>query len=271
MFASELFDANYNLPDIFIFPDHHSILKKYLEGDPEAQIMGNPGTTEALLVMTMWLNDQKRLIGGSATTRDKSVDFMSFHHLLTLISLFHPSIRVRNAATVLAGLILSADGSEDDRLSILEDLLENCMFSSLKACAVTWLREEIVAARLSKSKGRFSSPECLDVLQYTLFQDLGYLRESEPQALLEFWAQNSPFHFQVANFALFLFGNDYKDFAPVGMAAAIEHRYVSPLLAAAKTLKGAIEKKEVSGDDMEPGVLMDLEIFMDTLQRIPLQ
>ncbi|KAH7143973.1 YAP-binding/ALF4/Glomulin [Dactylonectria macrodidyma] len=272
MFASEIFDADYDHHNINIFPDHHLLLKRFLETEPEAQIVGNPGTVESLIVMALWLNDKKRISDGSNASAGKEVNFMSYHHLLTLVSVFHPSIRVRNAATILAGLILHADPEEDDRLSIMEDLLENCMFSSLQACAVTWLREEIIAARQAGSNGRFSSPECLDALQYTLFQDLVYLNETDSVALWEYWVQNAPFHLQVANFALFLFGGkDYKDLAPAGMAAAIEHRYVRPLLAAANTLKSAVEKKEIDGEGMEGEVLMQLGILSDTLERVPLQ
>ncbi|KAI8661585.1 hypothetical protein NCS55_01029100 [Fusarium keratoplasticum] len=269
MFASDIFDADYDQPDVNIFPEHHTLLKRFLGDEPQAQIVGNPGTVEALIVIALWLNDQKRLVGPSA---EKGVDFMSYHHLLTLVSVFHPSLRVRNAATVMAGLILHSDPDEEDRLSILEDLLENCMFSSLQACAVTWLREEMIAARKAGSKGRFATPECLDGLQYTLFQDLVYLNDTDSVELWEYWVQNAPFHLQVANFALFLFGGqDYKDLAPAGMAAAIEHRYVNPLLSAAKKLREAVEKKELDGQEVEGEVLMQLGILTDTLERVPLQ
>ncbi|KAF5017964.1 hypothetical protein F66182_10073 [Fusarium sp. NRRL 66182] len=272
MFASDIFDADYEQPDVNIFPEHHNLLKRFLGDEPQARIEGNPGTVEALVVIALWLHDQKKIIGSNGTGADKDVTFMSYHHLLTLISVFHPSLRVRNAATVLAGHILHADPDEDDRLGILEDLLENCMFSSLQACAVTWLREEIIAAHEAGPKGRFANPDCLEILQYTLFQDLEYLGEADLEVLWEFWVQNAPFHLQVVNFALFLFGGQgYKGLVPAGMTAAVEHRYASPLLTAAKRLKGAVEKKEVDGQGLESEVLMQLSILIDTLERVPLQ
>ncbi|CVK94135.1 hypothetical protein FPRO04_06851 [Fusarium proliferatum] len=271
MFASDIFDADYEQPDAYIFPEHHNLLKRFLGDDPQTQIESNPGTVEALLVIALWLHDQKRIIGPKGTD-DKDVTFMSYHHLLTLISVFHPSLRVRNAATVLAGHILHEDPHEEDRLGILEDLLENCMFSSLKACAVTWLREEIIAARKAGSTGRFADPDCLDTLQYTLFEDLESLAETDLEALWEFWVQFAPFHLQVANFALFLFGgHDFKHLVPAGMAAAVEHRYASPLLAAAKRLREAIDKKDIDGQGQEDEVSMQLGILADTLERVPLQ
>ncbi|CEI68624.1 hypothetical protein FVEN_g7892 [Fusarium venenatum] len=269
MFASDIFDANYEQPNANIFPEHHNLLKRFLGDEPQTQIEGNPGTVEALVVIALWLHDQKRIVGPNAAD-DKEATFMSYHHLLTLISVFHPSLRVRNAATVFAGHILHEDPDEGDRLNILEDLLENCMFSSLQACAVTWLREETIAAHKAGSKGRFADSDCLDQLQYTLFPDLEYLAETDLEALLEFWVQNAPFHLQVANFALFLFGGqDYKSLAPAGMAAAVEHRYANPLLAAAKRLTEALDKKEIDGQGQDE-VLMQLGILTDTLERVPL-
>ncbi|CAJ0541857.1 Ff.00g082600.m01.CDS01 [Fusarium sp. VM40] len=271
MFASDIFDADYEQPDAHIFPEHHNLFKRFLGDEPQTQIENNPGTVEALIVIALWLYDQKRITGPKAAD-DKDATFMSYHHLLTLVSVFHPSIRVRNAATVLAGYILHQDPDDEDRLNILEDLLENCMFSSLQACAVTWLREEIIAARKAGSKGRFADPGCLDTLQYTLFQDLEYLAETDMEALWEFWIQNAPFHLQVANFALFLFGGqDYRNLAPAGMAAAIEHRYVKPLLAAAQRLKEEEVKKSSEGSEQEAEVLMQLGILTDVLERVPLQ
>lgn len=270
VFAADVFDADQPRPDMLMFPDHHLLLKQFLgEDDPQTQIMGNPGTVEALVVMAIWLDGQKRI---TTEATKAEANFMTYHHLMTLVSVFHPNLRVRNAATVIAGLVLHADPDEEDRLTILEDLLENCMFSSLQACAVTWLREEIITARKRNSKGRFSSPDCLESLQYTLFPSLTYLKEADKDTLLEFWAQSSPLLLQAANFALFLYGgSEYKDLAPAGMAAAIEHRYVEPLLHAAKTLSAEVEEKGIEAQDADPEVLMQLGILTDTLGRVPLQ
>lgn len=276
LFAGDVFDAHQPRPDIHMFPDHHLLMKKFLGGeDPQAQITSNPGTIETLVVMAIWLDGQKRIWSGPGAVKgveDPRPDFMGYHHLVTLVSVFHPNLRVRNAATVLAGAVLRADPDEDDRLTILEDLLENCMFSSLQACAVSWLREEMVAAKKAGSKGRFSSPECLESLQYTMFPDLTHLAEADAEALLEFWTQSAPLLLQAANFALFLYGGDeYRGTAPAGMAAAIEHRYVEPLLQAGKRLSAMVEKEGVDGMDADAGSLMQLGILTDVLGRVPLQ
>ncbi|KJZ77060.1 hypothetical protein HIM_03381 [Hirsutella minnesotensis 3608] len=270
IFAADVFDADQPRPDIYMFPDHRLILQRVLgEGDPQAEVMNNPGAVEALVVMGIWLDGQKRISAGKNGNESK---FMTHHHLVTLISVFHPNIRVRNAATVMAGTVLHSDPDEDDRLFILEDLLENCEFSSLQACAVSWLREEIVAAKKADSKGKFRSPECLESLQYTMFPDLTHLSDAEEEELLEFWTQSSPLLLQVANFAFFLYGGtEYHDLAPAGMAAAIEHRYVEPLLQMAKRLSATMDQEGIERLDADPDSLMQLGILMDTLKRVPLQ
>ncbi|KAM0254835.1 hypothetical protein ACHAQJ_006375 [Trichoderma viride] len=271
MFAADVFDADRGLSNReplpqYMLPDHQVLLQSFLGDESQGQIVTNPGTIEALIVMAIWLDGRKAISdpNGTGTVRG----FMPYHHLLTLVSVFHPNIRVRNATTVIAGSILHADPEEEDRLAILEDLLENCVFSSLQACAVTWLREELIAAKKAGSKGRFSSPECFETIQYTLFPDLSHLKQADTSALLEFWTQSAPLHLQVANFALFLFGEDYKSLAPVGMAAAIEHRYVEPLLHTARTLEKAAGAKEIEADGEG---LMQLGILADTLSRVSLQ
>ncbi|KAL6821027.1 YAP-binding/ALF4/Glomulin [Trichoderma sp. SZMC 28015] len=271
MFAADVFDADRGGPDgdllpQYMLPDHQVLLQSFLGDESQGQIASNPGTIEALVVMAIWLDGRKAISNPKGA--ETATGFMPYHHLLTLISVFHPNIRVRNAATVVAGSILHSDPEEEDRLAILEDLLESCIFSSLQACAVSWLREEIIAAKKAGSKGRFAGPECFETIQYTLFPDLSHLKQADASTLLDFWAQSAPFHLQVANFALFLFGEDYKSLAPVGMAAAIEHRYVEPLVHAAKTLEKAAGAKEV---EIDGEGLMQLGILTDTLSRVQLQ
>ncbi|KAG5981417.1 hypothetical protein E4U55_002975 [Claviceps digitariae] len=274
VFAADIFDAHQPSPAMYMFPHHHALLKHYIGQDSQSEILNNPGTMEALVVLAIWLSGQNDKIAAKGdASSDIKDQYMPYHHLVTLISVFHPNVRVRNASTVVAGTILHANPDEDDRLSILEDLLENCMFSSLQACAVSWLREEVISARKHPpTRGsRFSSPDCFDAIQYTLFPSLTHLQEADLDTLLEFWAEASPFHLQVANFALFLFSSDYRDLAPAGMAAAIEHRYVQPLVQAATRIMDALERGEVEQPSEHRGTVMELAVLKDRLERVPLQ
>lgn len=268
MFATDLFDAQYSsIPDLALFPDHHTLLSNFLGDSPQEQIASNPGTVEALLVIGIWLHTQSRLLAPGATP-----DFMPYHHALTLLGVFHANARVRQSAITLAGLVLHA-APEEERLAILEDLLENCVFASLQSCAVSWTKDEIIAARKdNKDGGAFATADAMERLQYALFPDLTHLQDEEAAAndgtartarLLEFWSQAWPFQLQAANFAVFIFGETYGEAAPAGMAPAVEQRYVEPLLHMARVLR---EDEALDGQ-----VKGTLDILTDTLGRVSLQ
>jgi hypothetical protein len=268
VFASEVFDADLITPGMEIFPDHFEILSSFLSEEPQSRIQSNPGTTEALLVMGLWLDSHKNV----AAKGSEPESFMQYHHLLTLSAVFHPSLSVRNVGTALSGLILHADPDDTDRLRILEDLIESCVFPSLQACAVSWLREELILAQKTKQNNQFSTPEAIEQLQYVLFPDLNDMKSADPLALWDLWAQDHPFHLQVANFAYFLsVGNDFKHLVPAGMGAAVEQRYIEPLLGIAKTLVDAIEKGDFEGEGNEGEARMQLNILTDRLKSVSLQ
>ncbi|KUI64511.1 YAP1-binding protein 2 [Cytospora mali] len=266
VFSSTVFDADQPQPDMHIFPDHHTLLENFLGEQAQSQILQGPATVEAILVLGLWLEENKRI------SAEDHPNVMSYHHALTLCSVFHPSIHVRNAAVTLAGLVLHDDPDDADRLKILEDLLENAPFASLKACALTWLREELIAAAAHKDKGTniFATQQCIEELQYSIFPNLVESLEKEgPEALLEYWTENSAFLIQAANFAYFLFASDAcKGVVPDAMGAAVEQRYVEPLLAAAERLEERIKK---DGDEEgAQGVLLELDILQSRLKELPL-
>lgn len=269
MFTADVFDAPNDHVQMDIFPDHHLLLEHLLGDDKQAAITANPGTFEALVVMAIYLDSHNGVFPASSITSQGAKNVMAYHHLLTLIAVFHPNILVRNAATTMAGAVLHADPDEISRLSILEDLMENCIFPSLKACAVTWLREEMISARKAGSKGVFVSSDCFEKLQYTVFPDLTYLSDAGTAMLWEFWTENSNYHLQVANFAIFIFGKDFENLAPAGMATAVEHRYAAPLLHAANVLSEALDKKDIEEPGAGPEASVQLDILTDTLQRVP--
>jgi hypothetical protein len=244
-----------------------------LAEEPGQQVTAHPGVVDALLAMGLWLLQDDRISVGGASSQD--VDFMAYHHLLTVSAVFHPSLNVRNAATTFAGAVLHADPDDGDRLKILEDLLENCVFASLKACAVTWLREELIAAQKGhETKSRFATTEAIERLQYDLFPSMTFLADDDTEGLAEFWAEDGAFHLQAANFGYLLFaGGAYVHLVPEGMGPAIEQRYVEPLVAAAKRLDEAIAKGDVLKGQTDAGaeMSMQLRILVDRLGSIPLQ
>ncbi|GAB1320203.1 YAP1-binding protein 1 [Madurella fahalii] len=225
IFSSTVFDADHPRPEMHIFPEHFAALDKFLQDDAHAQIQKSLGTIEALVTIGLWLESNKLLASDpnssltnpTTSPEDPTSDFMRYIHLTTLIALYHPQIQVRNAASTLAGLVLHSDPSEDDRLRILYDLLENCMFASLKARAIVWLREEILAAAAAtaaavsepnpkQQQSLFTTPQPLETLQYVVFPSLAFLLDGTTTDQVEYLAQNATFLMQAVNFGLFLWG-----------------------------------------------------------------
>ena len=243
-----------------IFPEHSAFLQRYLGDEGQARIDSAPGVIDAILVLGLWLHKSGNIADGAT-----DADFMSYHHSLTLCAVFHPSLYTRSAATTLAGHILHADPDDADRLRILDDLLENCIFPNLQACAVTWLREEMILASKEKLANRFASPECLESLQYSLFPNLDFLEKEDAAALEEYVAQHHPYHVQVANFAYLLFaGKDFAHLVPGSMAGAVGERYVQPLLDAGRKILQ--ERKGEPGG----GLVGEVNVLIDRLESLPL-
>lgn len=285
VFSSTVFDSKHPEPEMRVFPEHFAILDKFLQDDAHAQIQSSVGTIEALVTIGLWLQSNNflssdptsPLTNPTTSPEDPTSDFMRYVHLTTLIALYHPAIQVRNAASVLAGLILHADPEDDDRLKVLEDLLENCMFATLKARAVAWLREELIAASTSSvSKPQqtlFATPQALEAVQYSVFPPLAHLRTLVTADVVEYLSANAPFLIQAANFALFLFGggstttttnekaaeaeeaskkpeNKWAHILPNNMEATVRERWLEPLREAAER----VEKERVSGELEKEGV-----------------
>jgi hypothetical protein len=281
VFSSTVFDAHHPTPLMHIFPEHFALLEQLLQDDAHDQIRNAPGTIASVVALGLWLEENKLISAGPATEQttpssavaeNPSGNFMTYHHLLTLIAVYHPSLQVRNAANSLAGAILHDDPVAEDRLHILEDLLENCMFTNLKACAITWLREELLAAAASSSSAPatagtssniFATAEALDSIQYAIFPSLSFLKDADQATLQEYWVVNASFLIQAANFALFLWRGDgsMDHVLPEGMDAAVGERWAEPLLVAAEAyLKGG------AGEDKKGE--MEVSILAERLGRL---
>ncbi|GAP87475.1 putative duf1760-domain-containing protein [Rosellinia necatrix] len=227
IFSTDAFGADNPAPEMSLFPEHLELLQLFLGENPQAEITNNPGIADALLAIGLGLY-QKGSIGAGG-----DVNYMVYHHCLTLISVFHPDIQVRNAATRFAGTLLHADPDDESRRETLEDLLQNCQFPALNACAVGWLQEEIMAAHQNNTLNVFSTSDIIERLKFDLFPDMSSLVGSGHDAFAEFWEEHQVFLIQVANFAYFLF-RGRADLVPVGLGAFLEQRCIEPLKTMAK-------------------------------------
>jgi hypothetical protein len=243
VFSATVFGATtHPRPVMHIFPEHFAVLDKFLQDDAHSQIQKSVGTIEALIAIGLWLQSNKLIsveptspLTNSSASEDPTSDFMRYIHLTTLIALYHPHIQARNAASALAGLVLHSDPSDDDRLRILYDLLENCMFASLKARAVAWLKEELIASSTAKQQNLFSTPQALEEVQYVVFPSLDSICDLPSLDLVQYLTANVPFLMQAVNFALFLWGSDsevenrWRHVLPGNMEATVRERWFQPL------------------------------------------
>ncbi|KAI1331229.1 DUF1760-domain-containing protein [Xylariaceae sp. FL0255] len=251
IFSTDIFDGDNPVPEMHLFSEHLTMMERFLGREAQVEINSSPGIADALLSVGLGLH-HRGLISDT-----EQPNYMAYHHHLTLISIFHPDIEVRNAATRFAGITLHSDPDDQSRFEILEDLLENCVFASLKACAVQWLKEELITSKESGADSQFSKPDVIERLQYSIFPDMLSVNDMEADQFLEFWAENSIFLLQAANFIYFLF-KGRRDLIPDGMDGAVRERFSEPLIAAIGKHRG--------GSDS--GEMIQLEILADRLQTL---
>lgn len=291
VFSATVFEAMQPRPEMYIFPEHFAVLDKFLQDDAHGQIQRSAGTVEALVAIGLWLqsnglvsaNPTSPLTNPTTSPEDPTSDYMRYVHLATLIAVYHPQLQARNAASVLAGRVLHSDPSDDDRLKILYDLLENCMYASLKARAVAWLREELISAAssttTSSSTSRkqpppnlFATPQALETVQYAVFPSLASLLDEPTPDLVQYLAANAVFLLQAVNFALFLWGsqpssssgsssndnnentaaasepaensNRWRHVLPANMDATVRERWFEPL----REMLGRVERDAAAGE-----------------------
>lgn len=253
IFSTDAFGADNPDPRMHLFPEHLDMLRLFLGANPNTEITNNPGIADALLAIGLGLHHRGLIEATDQTS------YMVYHHFLTLIAVFHPDIQVRNAATRFAGTILHSDPDDESRLDILQDLLENCQFTALKACAVQWLQEEIIAAQKGNVSNIFSRPEVIERLQYDVLPDVRSIVSLDSDDFLEYLGENQTFLLQVANFAYLLF-NARKDMVPAGIGAAVDQRFAEPLITAAMKLEKA--------EGLDGHERMQLDVLVDRLQSL---
>jgi hypothetical protein len=176
-------------------------------------------------------------------------DFLQHLQSLSLLSANNPSPTLRYAAHVLTSSILHAHPVDRVRLTFITDTLEECPYDSLKASAVSWLREEIITAEERKSENVFASTAALTAAQPYLFPNNTELSELDGQPLVDALAQTYPLHMAVVNFLYFIGGKKYGHVVPTGMKAIVEEIYLSPLKLAQEKASLVLKSGSERGSD----------------------
>ncbi|KAM7205100.1 YAP-binding/ALF4/Glomulin [Rhypophila sp. PSN 637] len=286
VFSATIFDANRPKPDMSIFPDHLALLEKFLGGDePDEVISVVPGVVEALVALGLWLEENKRITSipmtplakptssDDQTEEEASSDFMRFIHFSTLIGLYHPRKLTKNAAIALAGQILKFNPAQEDRLRILYDVLENCDFASVKAVALNWFRDELVAASdsglgVASDTSLFASPQAIDTVQYVVFPNLSDYKDLAVDELEERIREDILFYMQAVNFGLFLWTNSQRWGAvlPDNLDATVRERWWEPLVSSLERIEKG--KGKGKGVEEETEVFGELEVLAERLRLL---
>ncbi|KAJ2906200.1 uncharacterized protein MKZ38_002625 [Zalerion maritima] len=262
VFSTAIFGAGHPVPGLHIFPNHHKLLAGYMGEDFQKSATVTPGTVDGLIAIGQWLKHSDKV------SCVDNPNYMEYMHFLGLTAVYHPFPLVRNATSSLAGEMLHYNPNDEERLRILEDLIENCTFDALRACAVSWLREEIIAAQNNDNPNVFMSSECIDALEYHLFPNMTPIPDDGAAAFWQNWQTNRLFYLKVANFAYFLFkASDLKHIIPTGLGPAVLKRFVEPLMEACHGLFEALEKKEIVEYDAA-GAELDVDIIVDRLKLV---
>ena len=217
------------------------------------------GVIDALLAVGLWLENSNKFVSGPL----EDEDFLQHLQSLSLLSANNPSPSLRYAAHVLVSSILHAHPVDRLRLTFISDTLEDCPFESLKASAVTWLKEEIITASERKSENIFSSTAALAAAQPYLFPDLSELAGASDGELIQALAESYPFNMAVSNFLYFIGGKGYEHVVPSGMTSVVEEIYLGPLRnAQARALASLGQGKEV---DVVDGMLSELQLLGESI------
>ncbi|CAG8952795.1 hypothetical protein HYFRA_00009040 [Hymenoscyphus fraxineus] len=268
IFASVLFESKAALPKLSIFPDHAKLMKQFIgiEGPPT---IGNEsqGVIDAVLAIGLWLEHYNEFVSGPL----EDEDFLQQLQSLSLLSANTPSPTLRYAAHALTGAILHAHPVDRLRLTFICDTLEHCPYETLKASAVSWLKDEIITAQGRKSQNAFATTVALAAAQPYLFPDTSALSTANDEELKEELAQSFSFHMAVVNFLFFISNETYKHVVPPAMMAVVEEIYLGPLRTAQKKALEIAEKDgdgkgEGEGEEHFHGPVFELRMLGDRIE-----
>lgn len=237
IFSSVLFESKNPQESIAIFPDHAKLVAHFVGTGGPTLIGGEEsGIIDAILAIGIWLENTNKFVSGPL----EDEDFLQHLQSLSLLSANTPSPSLRYAAHVLTSSILHAHPVDRLRLTFITDTLEHCPYESLKASAVSWLKEEIITAHERKSNNVFASTVALAAAQPYLFPATSNLAEAKDEELIQELAQSFPFHMAVVNFLYFIGGKLYAHVVPSGMMAIVEEIYLGPLWSAEEKAVSAL-------------------------------
>ena len=142
--SSTFFDAPASLPPLNLVPDFACIVASSL-GDSATGSTGaeSEPLIDAVLFLGFLIRNTQQSVQDEG---DSDHIFNNILQRLSLLSANMPSPVLRYHAHILTSTILHLNPSENSRLAFIRDTLEHCPFENLKASAIGWLKDEILAS-----------------------------------------------------------------------------------------------------------------------------
>jgi hypothetical protein len=258
IFSSIIFESKVPLPTLSIFPDHAKLVKHFIGANGPENIGGEePGVVDAILALGLCLENSNQFVSGPL----EDEDFLQYLQSLSLLSANCPSPTLRYNAHLLTSSILHAHPTDRLRLTFISDTLEHCPYETLKASAVSWLKEEMITANVRKSENVFASTVALGAAQPYLFPATSALADASDEELLQEIQQAFPFHMAVVNFLFFLRGPAYSHVVPTGMLEVVEEIYLGPLRTAQQKLLAALDGGSLELDSSTDSTRVEIQLL----------
>ena len=268
--SSAVFVAPTASPTFTIVPDFAAILASALGDSATGSTGAEPEPLiDAVLFLGFLTIDSGQ---GMSTNDDTAIN--NILHRLSLLSANMPSAALRYHAHVLTSSVLHAHPSDHFRLAFIRDTLEHCPYENLKASAVGWLKDEILAADKSTQEKEettakpsiFTTPAALITLGPFLCPDPEKLMQDQSisDSYATFQAYQA-FYLAVLNLIYLLLSSPHLlsklQMPTVVQELRLQH-VLSSLLGAANEFRNYIDKGRLGyGDDEAKGagmVSMDL-------------
>ena len=279
--SSTLFNAPVSLPPLSLVPDFAGILASSL-GDSATGSTG--AESEPLIDAVLFLGF---LIITSQPNIPTGVDndhiFTNIIQRLSLLSANMPSPVLRYHAHLLTSNILHLNPSENSRLAFIRDTLEHCPFENLKASAIGWLKDEIIAAeKAEQSKNKpgedgslFATSAALSSLAPFIFINPDKLIEG--QSITDSYATfqaYQPFYLAVLNLLFLLLSSSTLSsrlqMAEIATQNALP-RFLDSLLQASKRFQSSISNDDELLDHRDEGGrnggVLGMELLMMTVEQ----
>jgi len=276
--SCKLFRSPAFVPEISIFPDHAHIVENCLGSDNIASI----GTEAESLIDAVLCLGVFAFDSGQIGDPRHDEHFNEYLQRLSLLSANIPSPTLRYHAHILTSSILHSHPSDLVRLTFIRDTVQHCPYENLKASAVGWLKNEVLAADKiadldsADELSVFATPVAIDTAAPYIFPDLvEALQQSSTSDSWTSFKINFSFYLASLNLYYLLLSSQHirqsLGIVDLHIKHQISERFLDPLREGWEHYQAALENGALAEEEGQPGVLgglSDLRILDDALERV---